>query len=433
MIDGRYKEKVRLLLTVFFAVLAGSITGYYWQILSLFLFGYIIWMLDRFFEIESWLSSGVSFESTPFGDGLWDRYINHAIKQKKTIASGKKRNQQIITRFNEILRSFPFPTVIINASNEIQWMNKTAATMLNLHRKKDTGITINNLIRHEEFAEKLASSKPSEFQMQAPSNEKTILLVSISKLNRNIRILSVRDISERYRLENMRKSFIANASHEMRTPLTIVNGYLEMLQQNSSLDKKAQKMVATAFEHSGRMNELIKDLLLLSSLEEDGDSKTNISRVKLGEVIYEALEHIKSAMQVNQKMHIHVDEHIEIEGVRYQFYSIVYNLLENAIKYSDKLGNINVNLKVENNNAVLIISDEGKGMDESTLSRIVQPFYRASYVQSEGIQGTGLGMSIVKEAVEKNNGHLFISSSINQGSEFKIVFSNYYISEKNQN
>jgi len=280
--------------------------------------------------------------------------------------------------------------------------------------------------------EKLASSKPSEFQMQAPSNEKTILLVSISKLNRNIRILSVRDISERYRLENMRKSFIANASHEMRTPLTIVNGYLEMLQQNSSLDKKAQKMVATAFEHSGRMNELIKDLLLLSSLEEEGDSKTNISRVKLGEVIYEALEHIKSAMQVNQKMHIHVDEHIEIEGVRYQFYSIVYNLLENAIKYSDKLGNINVNLKVENNNAVLIISDEGKGMDESTLSRIVQPFYRASYVQSEGIQGTGLGMSIVKEAVEKNNGHLFISSSINQGSEFKIVFSNYYINEKSQ-
>lgn len=423
--NNQYQEKVRLFWVIFFAMIAGFFTGYFWQTLALFLLAYIIWMLDRFFEIETWLSSGVSFDYTPFGGGLWDRYITHAIRQKKGLIEQKKRNQKLMVRFNEILRSFPYPTVVINASNEIQWVNKRAAKMLNLQRKKDIGIPINNIIRHKDLLEKLNDDGASEFQLLSPSNDKVVLMMAISRLNRNIRILSVRDISERYYLENLRKNFIANASHEMRTPLTIINGYLEMLSQNDSLDEQAKNMISTAYEHSGRMNDLIKDLLLLSGLEQNNNLESDKERVSVKDVVNEVLSHLQNVIEVDQTFETELDANLSIKGVRYQIYSIVYNLVENAVKYSKSDGSIKIVWQLENDKACLRVVDQGEGLDPAQINRITQPFYRASHVQSEGIQGTGLGMSIVKQSAQRNDGQLIITSEMGQGSEFKIIFDKY--------
>lgn len=425
--NNQYQEKLRLFWVIFFAMIAGFFTGYFWQMLVLFLLAYIIWMLDRFFEIETWLSSGVSFDHTPFGGGLWDRYISHAIRQKKELIEQKKRNQKLMVRFNEILRSFPYPTVVINAHNEIQWINKRAAKMLNLQRKKDIGIPINNIIRHQDLSEKLNDDGASEFQLLSPSNNKVVLMVAISRLNRNIRILSVRDISERYYLENLRKNFIANASHEMRTPLTIITGYLEMLSQNDSLDEHAKNMISTAYEHSGRMNDLIKDLLLLSGLEQNNNLETEKEQVSVDDITSEVLNDLQNVKEVSQTFETKLNTDLSVIGVRYQIYSIVYNLVENAVKYSKSSGIIKIVWELENDKACLKIIDQGTGLDQTQISRITQPFYRASHVQSEGIQGTGLGMSIVKQSAQRNNGQLVITSEINHGSEFKIMFDDYHL------
>ena len=425
--NNQYREKLRLFWLIFFAMIVGFFTGYFWQTLTFFLLGYIIWMLNRFFRIETWLSSGTSFDYKPLGGGLWDSYISHAIRQKKALIKQKKRNQKFMTLIIKTLRSLPYPTVVINANHEIQWLNNQAAKMLNLQRKKDIGIPINNIIRHKDLLEKLNTEGASEFQMYSPSNDKVVLKMAISRLNRNIRILSIQDISERYYLEKLTKNFIANASHEMRTPLTIINGYLEMLSQNDSLDEQAKNMVSTAYVHSGRMNDLIKDLLLLSGLEQNNNLESEKERVSVGDIVNEVLIHLQNVMQTSQKFETKINTNLSIKGVRYQIYSIVYNLVENAVKYSKSNGKITIIWALENDKACLKIMDQGVGLDQKQISRITQPFYRASHVQSESIQGTGLGMSIVRQSAQRNNGQLIITSEINQGSEFKIIFDDYYI------
>ena len=213
----------------------------------------------------------------------------------------------------------------------------------------------------------------------------------------------------------------------MRTPLTIITGYLEMLSQNDSLDEQAKNMISTAYEHSGRMNDLIKDLLLLSGLEQNKNLEVEKEQVSVDDITSEVLNDLQNVKEVSQTFETKLNTHLSVKGVRYQIYSIVYNLVENAVKYSKSSGIIKIVWELENDKACLKIIDQGTGLDQTQINRITQPFYRASHVQSEGIQGTGLGMSIVKQSAQRNNGQLVTTSEINHGSEFKIMFDDYHL------
>jgi two-component system phosphate regulon sensor histidine kinase PhoR len=419
--DSRSSEKTKLIAVVLIALFFGFLTGYYLELLLIALAGYILWSLDLLFNFERWIERGANVDEAPSGGGIWDRLIGHALKIRKSLKLERERNTKLKVRFNEVLRSFPFPTIVLNGRNEIQWINKRAAKILSLQRKKDVGIPIQNIFRYEELSRKLKSSESSEFELKSPNGDDT-LMMTISKLTRNVRIVSIRNISERVRLDASRKKFISNASHEMRTPLTIINGYLEMLKQNKDLDKKSIEMVDIAYEHGQKMDALITDLLILSGLR-DAENANKISKyVNFSSVIDESIINLKNSVKFKQKINLDIDKKLELLGTEYQLYSIASNLIENAVKYSPKNSEINISWGKENGDGVFKVIDHGIGISQKEMDQVIEPFYRTPDAQDQNIEGTGLGLSIVNESAIRNNGIFSFKSAPGKGSEFKVTF-----------
>ena len=419
--DSRSSEKTKLIAVVLIALFFGFLTGYYLELLLIALAGYILWSLDLLFNFERWIERGANVDEAPSGGGIWDRLIGHALKIRKSLKLERERNTKLKVRFNEVLRSFPFPTIVLNGRNEIQWINKRAAKILSLQRKKDVGIPIQNIFRYEELSRKLKSSESSEFELKSPNGDDT-LMMTISKLTRNVRIVSIRNISERVRLDASRKKFISNASHEMRTPLTIINGYLEMLKQNKDLDKKSIEMVDIAYEHGQKMDALITDLLILSGLR-DAENANKISKyVNFSSVINESIINLKNSVKFKQKINLDIDKNLELLGTKYQLYSIASNLIENAVKYSPKNSEINIFWGKENGDGVFKVIDQGIGISQKEMDQVTEPFYRTPDAQDQNIEGTGLGLSIVNESAIRNNGIFSFKSVPGKGSEFKVTF-----------
>ncbi len=419
--DSRSSEKTKLIAVVLIALFFGFLTGYYLELLLIALAGYILWSLDLLFNFERWIERGANVDEAPSGGGIWDRLIGHALKIRKSLKLERERNTKLKVRFNEVLRSFPFPTIVLNGRNEIQWINKRAAKILSLQRKKDVGIPIQNIFRYEELSRKLRSPEATEFELKSPNGDDT-LMMTISKLTRNVRIVSIRNISERVRLDASRKKFISNASHEMRTPLTIINGYLEMLKQNKDLDKKSIEMVDIAYEHGQKMDALITDLLILSGLR-DAENANKISKyVNFSSVIDEAIINLKNSVKFKQKINLDIDKKLELLGTEYQLYSIASNLIENAVKYSPKNSEINISWGKENGDGVFKVIDQGIGISQKEMDQVIEPFYRTPDAQDQNIEGTGLGLSIVNESAIRNNGIFSFKSAPGKGSEFKVTF-----------
>ena len=410
-------EKTRLIWVVLIALFSGLLTGYIWQTLLVFLLGYIVWSLSHLFELSNWLEKGANTEKIPYASGLWGGIIGHVAKLKNQQKQSKKRQQKMIARFNEILRSFPYPTIVINGQSEIQWMDKDAAKMLDLSRKKDVGIRIGNIFRNHEFQEMLAQEDCAEFQIQSPHDANSILAIAISKLSKDTRILSIRDVSDRRRLEKLRKTFIANASHELRTPLTVINGYLEMLEQQPDLTSQNRQTVETISQHSKRMSVLITDLLTLSNLENSELQLNKMESIDMSELIQEVLNNTHDS---NFRVVLEVSPDLYIHGIYSQLYSVVSNLIENALKYSEE--SVIVRWQLLDKKAQLEVIDQGQGISMEEQARLAEPFYRTKSAQSQQIQGTGLGLSIVKQAIIKNQGEFNIQSIEGQGSTFSATF-----------
>jgi two-component system phosphate regulon sensor histidine kinase PhoR len=427
------KEKNTFIWVIIAAIVVGLSVGYIWQTIILALFIYIIYLINNLTKIHNWLKNGAIIEDEPVLYGDFSKITNSVVKLQNKHKLTKKLHQKSIVRFNEVLRSFPYPTVIVNASSEIVWVGKSAAKILKLNRKKDIGIRINNIIRNLDFEEKLSSKETSEVQILAPIDENIILSIAISKVSKNVRILSIRDVSERRYLEKTRKNFIANASHELRTPLTVISGYLQMLSLNEEIkdfDKNLKTMIDSAYSQSKLMSVLIEDLLTLSNLEGGKLQNIKIKTISVKDLTSDVLSSFDDNPEYKNRISVNVDKKLQIKGVYSQIYSIVFNLLENALKYSEK--EVNLNFIVKNDLATLQVIDKGVNLNEDEKLKIIEPFYRLNQNQDNQakdskIPGTGLGLSIVNQAAINNNAKLKITNNNNQGSIFSVDFEKFLI------
>lgn len=420
-------ERTRLIWIVLIALIIGVLTGYIWQVLLLTLIAYIVWILSSLSELEDWLYKGSDIDKTPYIFGVCGTIVTNIVKLKNQQKKSTKSYQTLMVRFNEVLRSFPYPTIVLNTNSEMQWISKNAAKILGLNRKKDVGIRISNIFRNADFKTLLSQPDLSEFQMQSPSDEHKILAVAISKLSKDTRILSIRDVSDRRKLEKLRKTFIANASHELRTPLTVINGYLEMLEKHNELPEEVKHMVVNAYQHSKRMNVLISDLLMLSSLENSETQTSKPVLIPMHNLIAEVLDNINNTSYSEHRIKTTVNDKLMIHGFYSQIYSIVFNLLENALKYSED--NVALNWQLSDNLALLQVIDQGIGLDEEDKVRLTEPFYRSKKAQCNQIQGTGLGLSIVNQAVINNKGQFNVADNETKGTIFNISFDQYQLND----
>lgn len=410
-------EKTRLLWLLAVMVLIGTITGRYLLSSLIVLIGYIIWLLWHITQLNEWIKQA-NFNQIPPHSELFNEVIIQIVHLKKQNTKNKKQQQKIVARFNEILRTFPDSTIVINANNEITWVSKNAAKTLGLHRKKDIGLRINNIIRHAEFHLMLEDFGYNEFLLHLAGVQK-VLTMTISPLHKDTRILSIRT-SSGHKLDQLNPTFISNAFYELSTPLAITDDYLKKLSLDKSLATKSQKMITQAKEQTQKISLLIADLLLLFKLENTVINESHQQKIYLAEIVTKVLVQLKKQQVITQNINNNMDANLSFLGTKTQWQYVVQNLLENAIRYSTKSGQINISWQCTDQYAVLCIADSGDGtIDDAQLKQLFVPFYHPPQHTAQN-QGTGLGLTIIAMIVKQHNGELSLTKSDQQGLQVAI-------------
>ncbi len=235
-------------------------------------------------------------------------------------------------------------------------------------------------------------------------------------------IVLIQDITEHVRLDNMRKEFIADVSHELKTPLTSIMGYAETL-ANSEYDPEMQeKFLKVINNESIRMTKLVNDLLILSKYDNEQIECEKIE-FNLGELVKSCLENLQiEADKKNQKVECFVTANVPtVKADKDGIERVVLNILSNSIKYTEDGGVIKIYVGFVYNDAYIKIIDNGIGIPEKDLDRIFERFYRVDKARTRKMGGTGLGLSIAKEILDKNNGRIDIKSKVGKGTEVVIT------------
>ena len=231
------------------------------------------------------------------------------------------------------------------------------------------------------------------------------------------------DVTQLRQIEEMRRDFVANVSHELRTPLSIFRGYLETLLDDPQQPPGELLRILEIMErHSDRLNALVEDVLSLARLESPG-MELNLAEVNLAELLHAIMRDWEKQFAAKQlKSHLNFPgdlPHLQADESRLQ--EVIYNLLDNAVKYSQPGGTVSLRAEVVADRVRISVADQGVGIREADLPRIFERFYRADKARSRELGGTGLGLSIVKHIVQLHGGAVEAESEPGQGTTISVV------------
>lgn len=235
-------------------------------------------------------------------------------------------------------------------------------------------------------------------------------------------ILVLQDITDVQRIDKMRADFVANASHELKTPITAIRGFAETLIGDEHIDNTMkQRFIRKIHGQSIRLSGLVSDLLALSRLESNDEAFN--TQVDIHQVVQRVCANLQAVAQTHQ-VSLQLDAKdgpILILGDDKALGQMATNLIDNAIKYTPENGTVSVTLNIAEGQVVLAVKDDGLGIDTADQGRIFERFYRVDKARSQSLGGTGLGLAIVKHIVQSHKGRLHLKSKLNQGSTFTVT------------
>lgn len=245
-----------------------------------------------------------------------------------------------------------------------------------------------------------------------------------------------REIQRLNRIENYRKEFIGDISHELKTPIFAIQGFIETLLNGALEDEEVNRaFLQKAMRNVNRLIYLTKDLMEISKLE-TGELKSEIEEVYLFDLVQEAAESLnyKAEKEQVELMLIPFDRNIQIRADKNQIKQVLINLIENGVKYNMQGGHVEIGIKEsakQANKLSLYIKDTGMGIDEADIPRVTERFFRVDKSRSRERGGTGLGLSIVKHIIEAHGEELKIESKTNEGSTFSFSLTRVNMPEQN--
>ena len=235
-------------------------------------------------------------------------------------------------------------------------------------------------------------------------------------------IINIEDITEKVKLENMRSDFVANVSHELKTPLTSISGFVETLRLNENIDNITRNRFLEIIEsESDRLKRLIDDILLLSSIE-NTESRV-LEKINLYETfngVKDMLSYIAESKDIDFKYEF-LETSLYVNSNRDYIKQIFLNLIENAIKYTPSNGKVRVIVASNEEDIIIEVKDNGIGIPREDINRIFERFYRVDKARSRDVGGTGLGLAITKHIIKSLNGKIEVKSELNKGSEFIVT------------
>lgn len=356
----------------------------------------------------------------------------------------KRRIEKITEQKNQMdtILSGMFEGVIaLDDEDSIISINPSAQDILGLRGKSPTGKTIQEIIRIKEFHELVLRARNSsnivekEIRIDSPSGEKVIMargsIVRDDTGKSKGILLVLHDITKMKRLENVRKDFVSNVSHELKTPITAIKGALETLEENiDRIDENSARFLEIIKRNTERLYAIVEDLLTLSRLEQDDIQRQIIFKeTNIFDVASSSIETLlETANKRNIKISLTCDKELKAKINPRLMEQAIINLIDNAIKYSDEGKTIEVKARWVNANIEISVSDEGCGIDKTHLPRIFERFYRVDKARSRSMGGTGLGLSIVKHVAQIHGGSVNVVSEPGKGSTFSITIPRNIIS-----
>ena len=340
---------------------------------------------------------------------------------------GRARQRELV-ELNEALASFrgaaqalPDGVVTLNAQMQIVWCNSQAEQHLNLRLEKDIGQNLANLVRAPDFLTYLSRGewdKPVQLRVRHPDQRaERFLSLQLVAYGDAQKLLLSRDITRFEKLETTRRDFVANVSHELKTPLTVLAGFLETISESAVTPEQRSQYMDLMREQAEQMKHLVDDLLTLSALE-----ATSVTREETVDtnMVFARIE--ATARQLSNGQHalgFDIESGLAILGSAVELISAFTNLVTNAIRYTPEGGRIDVRWhRLPDGSATLAVSDSGMGIPAQHLPRLTERFYRVDRGRSRQSGGTGLGLAIVKHVLTRHQGALTIASEIGKGSTF---------------
>ena len=420
---SRLKNEIhRILLLVGISALAAISLDSLWPVIVA-LAGYIVWHVSQLFELYQWLTRKEHTEP-PDSSGLWGDLYTHL----EHLFQKEKRAQDaltgIIARARESVNALEDAVLLIDRLGRLEYFNETAETFLGFRQPLDTNQVLTNLIRDPRLFQYLQRGQFRDpLELPSPKDDHRILQYHVTPFGAGDRLILVRDVTRLHKLEQMRKDFVANVSHELKTPLTVLKGYLETLlgtvpDEQARLRRALQQMN----QQSARMEALVNDLLMLSRLESSEPEETQQAVMLHG--MLKRMRDDAEALSGDKKqlISLEVPPDARLIASPAELESAFGNLISNAVKYTPPGARIDIRYWQDERGAHFSVSDNGHGIEARHLPRLTERFYRPDSSRHSETGGTGLGLAIVKHIMIRHQGRLEIRSEVGKGSTFTCHF-----------
>lgn len=412
----------RVLLVLGLSLLVGWILGHMGWWLAFGLGIYLFWQLRNLWELDRWVRFRSVLQPPDIG-GPWGDVIAVIARIYRRKQFHKQRVANLLREFRRLTAGMPDGAALLGKHNELLWFNQKAERWLGLRRKRDVGIRIENLARYPAFVDYLEKGDYSHsITLLQPGPQQRWLSFHLVQAEGSVqKLLILRNVTKEVRIEAMRKDFVANASHELRSPLTVISGYLDALADDPELDAAWQAPISEMRRQSERMRSLIEQLLHLSRLENNAEA-TEDQCVDVPGLLALIRKDVMSLERRPNEITLTISDDVCLLGSETELQSVFANVISNAVKYTPAEGSIHIHWWRDAEGTHLSVRDTGIGIAAEHLPRLTERFYRVDEGRSRDMGGFGLGLSIVKHVLQRHDATLSIDSELGKGSTFTCHF-----------
>ncbi|MEP7208044.1 MAG: phosphate regulon sensor histidine kinase PhoR [Casimicrobiaceae bacterium] len=404
------------------AALAWATFGAAWAVGILVLGNLVVvgYHLRNLVRMQRW-AAGPTEAPVPDSGGPWSAPLAALHRRSRGRTAYQRGLAHTIERFRGAADAIPDGLVILDGLDRVRWANRRAATHLGLDLERDVGRPLANLVRQPVVVRYLETGDWSEPVIIDSQREPgTTLSVQVVPFGDEEKLLMSRDVTALEGVARMRRDFIANVSHELKTPLTVVRGFLETLQDLEVAPREKTRYLALMEQQTQSMQRLVDDLLTLSSLEsQDGDLAE--TAFPMAPLIEEVAAEGRALSAGVHEIVIQPGPTAWVTGSHDELRSAFANLVSNAVRYTPESGCITLSWRLEDDGTgVFAVSDTGIGIAPDHIPRLTERFYRVDRGRSRATGGTGLGLAIVKHVLLRHHAELRITSEPGMGSTFEV-------------
>ena len=373
--------------------------------------------------LAGWLRDPLA-RPVPQGSGAWEEVL---VGLYRFVRARTRQEQQLsgdLARFRNAGLALPDGVVLLDAHGHIEWCNPIASQYLGLDEQRDLGQPLVNLVRHPDLAAYLQHGDYTEpLTLRLARDGGRVLSLAIIAYGEAQKLLLASDITLAEKVETMRRDFVANVSHELKSPLTVVAGFLETLTDSEiRLDEeRRQGYLAMMREHTRRMQRLVEDLLTLSALESSRGLSDEVL-VDVPQLLASVRDEALALSAGRHRIELRIESAVSLLANAQELRSAFGNLVSNAVHYTPAGGDIRLDWGRKGMQAQFSVSDSGPGIEPRHIPRLTERFYRVDHSRSRETGGTGLGLAIVKHVLTRHQAVLEIESEPGKGSCFAAVF-----------